>query len=356
MQRQGYRIMRMVFNDDKGDKNIGSTRIFVYNLHHWLSQLGYDVHLNDWTHYSGYDVALFGKNVEVEQIQKARAQNPKLMCGSIHPSDYTKGKRKVIKQSDFFIVGCIEERDYYCRYSNNIFIFLDLERSFNKVKKHEDHEPIVLGYHGNLDHLAQFHPYLKPALEILAKEIPVKLLVVFNKKQLGPWRVGRPAIEIEEVQWELNTIQEQLLRCDIGLVPGLTPISPAEKKVIFSLLKCTRRGIRSYKHDYLLRFKNTTNSGRAFVFHQLGIPVVSDFLTSNFHILADPRCGYLAHSTEGWLFALRDLCRSAEKRQEIAQNAVTEFNRLCNPLEWSGRLYQDIENMWQRFRHISFPK
>lgn len=353
MQRQDYRIMKMVFNDDKGDESIGSTRIFVYNLHHWLSQLGYDVHLNDWTHYSGYDVALFGKNVEVEQIQKARAQNPKLICGCIHPSDITNQKREIMKQSDFFIVGCIEERDYYLRYSNNVFIFLDLERMFKKIKRHEDHEPIVLGYHGNLEHLTQIHPYLKPALEILAKEIPVKLLVVFNKR-LGPWRVGRPAIEIEEVQWELNTIQEQLLRCDIGLVPGLTPISPAEKKVIFSLLKCTRRGIRSYKHDYLLRFKNNTNSGRAFVFHQLGIPVISDFLPSSFHILADPKCGYLAHSKEGWLYALRDLCKSAEKRQKIAQNALAEFQRHYDPLECSRRLYEDVENLWKRL--ILSPK
>lgn len=348
--------MRVVFNDDKGNESIGSTRIFVYNLHHWLSQLGYDVHLNDWINYSDYDVAIFGKNVEAEQIQMARAQNPKLMCGSIHPSDFTSQKRNVMKQSDFFIVGSIEERDYYCRYSNNVFIFLDLERIFNKVKKHEDHEPIVLGYHGNLDHLTQFHPYLRQALEILATEFPVKLLVVFNKKQLGQWRVGRPDIEIEEVQWELDTIQEQLLRCDIGLVPGLTPISPTEKRGIFNFLKCTQRRITSYKHDYLLRFKNTTNSGRAFVFHQLGIPVVSDFLPSNFHILADPRCGYLAHSTEGWLFALRNLCESAEKRQEIAQNALKEFQRLCDPLDWSTRLYQDIENLWKRLRHASSPK
>jgi hypothetical protein len=340
--------MRIVFNDNRGDENLGSTRIFVHNLHYWLSQLGYDVHLNDWTHYTDYDVAIFGKNVEAAQIQEARARNPKLVCGCIHPNDVTSQKKAIMKQSDFFIAGCHEERDYYLRYNKNVFILLDLERMFTRVKKHEDHEPIVLGYHGNLDHLAQFQPYLKPALETLAREIPIKLLVVFNKKQLGPWRVGRPAIEIEEVQWDIETIEEQLLRCDIGLVPGLTPISPAEKRAIFGLLKCLQRRITSYKHDYLLRFKNTSNSGRAYVFHQLGIPVISDFLPSSFHILADPRCGYLAHSTEGWVSALRDLCQSAEKRQKIAQNALAEFQRHCDPLEWSQRLYEDIENLWQR--------
>jgi hypothetical protein len=341
--------MKIVFNDITGIEE-GSSRLHVYNLHHWLSKLGYDVHLNDWNHYSDYDIVCFGKSVKVEEIIKAKAQNPKLICGSINPSDYTSKKRKILKKSDFFIVASITEREYYCQYNKNVFFVPQIERLFNKVKKHEDHEPIVLGYHGNFDHLTQFHPYLKPALEILAKEFRIKLIVVSSRKPLKFWRVGRPDIEIAGVPWTLDTFEEQLLRCDIGLVPGLTPITSREKNLIFKFLKLKQRGITSYTDDYLLRFKNNTNSGRTFVFHQLGIPVVSDYLPTSFHILADPRCGYLAHSTEGWLFALRNLCKSADHRQKIAQNALKEFNRLYDPLEWSKRLYQDIENLWRRFR------
>lgn len=341
--------VNIVFNDN-GPLSAGSTRIWIYNLYYWFSQLGYDIDLNNWDQYYNYDVAIFGKNINAQELQKAKAQNSRIICGCINPSDYTSNLRKNLKLSDFLIVGSILEKDYYCQYSNNTFLFPLIERIFNKVKVHENHDPIVLGYHGNLDHLNHFHPFLKAALEILDKEIPIKLIVVYNKKGLGSWDNERPNIEIEEVQWEIGTIQEQLLRCDIGLVPGLTPINLREKKMILSFLKWTQRKFVSYKHDYLIRFKNTTNSGRSFVFHQLGIPVVSDLLPTSFHILGDPKCGHLAHSTEGWLSALRDLCESAKKRQEMAQNALNEFHRLYDPLEWSKRLYNDIENLWQAFR------
>jgi len=84
----------------------------------------------------------------------------------------------------------------------------------------------------------------------------------------------------------------------------------------------------------------------ATVFHQLGIPVISDFMPTSFHILDNFKCGYLAHSKGGWLSALEKLSKSAELRQEIAQNALKEFNRLYNPLDWSKRLHQDIEKLW----------
>lgn len=339
--------MKIVFND-KNSIETGSTRIFIYNAFHWFSELGYDVSLNDWNNYSKYDVAIFGKNVEPELIVEAKSQNSKLICGLANPSDYSDKKRKLLAESDFFVTGSILERDYYLQYCQNIFIFPLIERIFTKIKKHENHKPIIIGYHGNLAHLNNFPFYIKSALEILDSKVPIKLIVIYDKKGLGLWNRGRPNIEIEEVQWELNTIQEKLLQCDIGIVPGLIPISTRTKGFLFTSLNLFSKSRVSYKNDYLVRFKNTTNAGRAFVFHQLGIPVVSDFLPTNFHILDNYKCGYLAHSTEGWLFALKKLCESAGHRQEIAQNALEEFNRLYNPLEWSERLYSDIKNLWQR--------
>ncbi len=341
--------MKIVFNNNRS-MDIGSTRIHSYNIFHWFSELGYNVALNDWSNYLKYDVVIFGKNVGLERIREAKAQNPKLLCGSTNPSDYSSEKRKILVEANFFIVGSLLERDYYLEYNNNLFVFPLIERIFNKIKKHEDHKPIIIGYHGNLVHLNNFSTSLKSALENLYSEMPIKLIAIYNKKKLGSWNKSRPNIEIGEVQWELETIQEKLLQCDIGVVPGLVPIDKYSKKFIFNILKLTQRGISSYGKDYLIRFKNTTNAGRAFVFHQLGIPVVSDFLPTSFHILADPKCGYLAHSTEGWLFALRNLCKSVDHRQKIAQNALEEFNRLYDPLEWSKRLYRDIENLWHRFQ------
>lgn len=330
--------MKLVLND-KRDKTVGSTRIWIYNLYQWLEELGYNVTLNDWEHYQDYDCAIFGKAEPVEEFKKAKQQNQDLVCGkvqsNIHNQDY-------LKYADFFIVGSIEERDRFYRYSQNAFIIPLVETYFDKVKEHEDHKPIVLGYHGNSVHLTQFTPNIKPALEQLSEEYPIKLVAIYDKT-VGLWNRGRPNIDIEDIQWDINTLQQQLLRCDIGLVPGLVPIYNKEKRVIFDMLNLTRPDDSGYNHDYLLRFKINTNSGRAFVFHQLGIPVVSDFLPSNFHILADPCNGYLAHSTEGWLYALRKLCQSAQKRQQIADSALKAFNRYYNPLDWVERLCEKIK-------------
>ena len=99
--------------------------------------------------------------------------------------------------------------------------------------------------------------------------------------------------------------------------------------------------------DYLLRFKNKSNAGRSFVFHQLHIPVVASFMPSHFHVLGNPECGYLAHSMEGWLDGLRALALSARKRGTVARAAAKEFKRLYNPQVWADTLCQQISELSQ---------
>ena len=97
--------------------------------------------------------------------------------------------------------------------------------------------------------------------------------------------------------------------------------------------------------DFLLRIKCNSNAGRAFVFHQLEIPVVGEFAPSHFHVLGDPRCGFLAHFTADWVDALRVLCASATKRREVAEAASREFKRLYDPLDWARRLVHQIQRL-----------
>lgn len=344
--------MRFLLNDTRGLK-VGSTRIWTHNLLGWLGELGCDASLNDWEHYRDYDVAIFGKSVPLERYRAAKQQNPGLLCGRINPSDRGEENREILKRADFYVVGSIEEQDYYRQYQRNAFIIPLVETCFRKTKVHEDHEPIVLGYHGDLQHLTEFRPFLTSALEQLARETPIKLLVVYNKRgsrwkvwdRGSRWKVGRPKIEIEEVQWELETIEEQLLRCDVGLVPGLVSIGNEEQAQALACLEQVREGSGGRENDYLLRFKCNSNAGRAFVFHQLGIPVVADFVPSNFHILGDPRNGFLAHSTQGWLYALEELCSSVEMRREMADRAAEAFRRLYDPMVWCGRFCEDLARL-----------
>ena len=62
-----------------------------------------------------------------------------------------------------------------------------------------------------------------------------------------------------------------------------------------------------YSTDFAMRMKNKSNAGRSFVFHQLGIPVISDITPSNLHILGDPDCGYVAFNKNSWKKAIEAL-------------------------------------------------
>ena len=99
-----------------------------------------------------------------------------------------------------------------------------------------------------------------------------------------------------------------------------------------------------YNTDYVTRFKNKSNAGRNFVFHQLGIPVIADLTPSSLHFLGSPECGFVAQNANSWYKALLTL-RDKNKRQQIADNAKIEFDRLYNPTSWARHLYNKIEEI-----------
>lgn len=331
---------------DHGSKELGSTRIWVYNLIDWFTKIGIKCQLNNYENLDRNDVIIIGKNFNDNELYKIKLKHRQII-GIINPSDKNKKSKKYLDITDFTIVGSFEEKLYYDNFKKNNFVFPLIEK-YNAFKQHKDNKIIVFGYHGNKQHLEEFFPHLTRALEIFARERDIKLKVIYNIKNLGAWVKGKPKIDIEFVQFQLDTFQDELLECDIGLVPGLVHVNLNMKKIFFYLSKIFNFSYTGNSNDYLIRFKNTTNAGRAFVFHQLGIPVVSDLIPSNFHILANPDCGYLAHNTESWIYAFRELSSSAKYRQEIAINAKNEFNRLYNPIFWAKKLYNNIENLYKK--------
>lgn len=335
--------MKILFVGDENQK-WGSTRLHIYNLASWLKELGHNVYINNLNNTS-YDVIVLGKEVKLERLKQIKNTYKSSLIAKVNPSDANKEEIECIKLSDFLIVGCIPERDYYLKYKSTILIVPQIENIFTKKKKHVPSDKITIGYHGNLHHLEQLNPNIKPALERLALKYPIKLLAIYDINSLGKWEIGRPNIDIHDVQWDLKTIEEELLKCDIGIVPGLYPIMPGIKKFIFKIIDLLTQTHDGLESDYLTRYKNTTNSGREFVFHQLGIPVVSDFIPTGFHILGTPENGYLAYSEEGWYQALYELCESFELRQSIADNATREFERLYNPINWVKSEFGKIEKL-----------
>lgn len=337
---------------NRTSRSVGSSRIWVYDLCEYLEQIGHRATVRGEPEGGDYDVVILGKGAFSPDIaREARELNPRAPIGWINASISPKEDRASVKARlsdvDFIIVGSIEERDSLLRYKDTIYIVPLVERMYTQRKTHTDHEPIVLGYHGNAIHLTELYPHATEAIEQLAREIPIRLLAIHAPAPDWEWTAGRPDIEIEQVNWDLETVEEHLLRCDIGIVPGVTPISENERHAVFEMLEHTRSpdAISGYDTDYLLRFKNKCNAGRSFVFHQLHIPVVAAFMPSHFHILANPECGFLAHSTEGWLDGLRALARSAVTRTRVADAAAEEFARQYDPIVWTRRLCAQLSEL-----------
>ena len=331
--------MRIVINDSK-DPKWGSTRIWRDWLSLSLRKNRVDVTVNEWEQYEVFDVAIFGKGIETRLINKCLQANPSIVIGLIQPDDTKEKHKKNLKLADFFVVGSIEERDYYLKYCSRVFIIPLVELIEVKPKKHIQNEQLVVGYHGNRVHLESTTRNVNKALEAISRDRNIELRAFYNIEEVGRW-INTPNISVKHIQWSYPHVWQDLAKCDVGIVPASASLSKVAKFVE----RFPGFWKRSRSNEYYKKYKITSNAGRCFVFHQLGIPVIAGFVPSNFHILADPECGYLADSFEGWYTALSELADSAELRQLIADNAYKEFIRLYDPATWSLKLITAIKNM-----------
>lgn len=299
---------------------------------------------------SGYDIYILSKYSSLSDLKTIKKINigKKIFCGIIHPSDLTFSGRQLIKYSDFAIVGSIEEKDYYKKYMNNVFRFPQIEDISPITKRHTQKNFINIGYHGNLEHLEEMSSATTKALERISEKYQIQLTVIYDKN-LGRWKNGRPNIKIKEIDWSFETLNKEISKFDIGIMPCTNNFfldKPHENMNFFSkLVKRFTGGKNKRLNDYIIRFKVTSNSGRAFIFHQLNIPVIGDFWPSNFEILGTPDCGYLAHSEENWYSSLESLIKSSNLRNRLAKNAKKEFIKRYNPIIWSKNLIEEISNL-----------
>ncbi len=333
--------MKIVFNTRRRAQ-YSTRRLFFDGLARDMAALGAQVALDDWDHYERYDVAIFMSSDLAGA--GARRANPRLAIGIVHASDNSPQLLHETRQADFILAGSIEERDYYLRHNPTIFLVHHIEEDWLAWKQHEDRQAVVLGYHGNRYHLEQCYPHVGRALEALAKELPIQLRAIYDIRGLGPWRVGRPNVPIVDVQWQLGTLAQELLATDIGIMPSCAPITDStRRRVIRTLLGTASRHFGAYENDWLVRYKNCTNAGRAFVFMQLGIPVVADMTPEACQVLQYGRTGFVALSAEGWYDALRRLAHSAALRTRIAEEAKRLFDGYFNRREIARRLLDELQ-------------
>ena len=338
-----------IFFLKRGKANLGSNRIYIENLSQYFSQIGIETVVSE-NILPDFDYYILSKYSKFEDLNKIRQINDKkrVICGIIHPSDLNHAGIQMLKSVDFAIVGSIEERDYYLRYKKNIFRFPQIEKIETIKRKHTKKNKIVISYHGNLEHLEEMSSATTQALERIHEKYNIELQVIYDKS-LGTWRRGRPNIKVAEIDWTLDNVINYISKSDIGIVPCTNnffldaPINYANPFSLF--IKFFTGGKNRRLNDYILRFKSTSNAGRSFIFHQLGIPVIADFWPSNFEILGAKDCGYLAHSENAWYNSLEKLICSEDLRNEISLNAQLLFEKNYKANDWAKKLISNIKSI-----------
>ena len=339
--------MKILFLDDR-PMHVGSKRVFIYNMYDTLKSLHYNVKLNEPIDDS-FNIIILGKHLlhECKNIRK----NIKHECllGIVNPpnDDRMLAFKNIL---DFYISGSIEERDSLLKYNNNCIYYPLIETWFKKFKVHQEKDELVIGYHGNHEHLKSFIPNINWALEEFSKITKIKLKIIAGNHNGSneKWLIGKPNIEIEQVFWNQNTIENELLDCDIGIVPNIVNLDKYTSDYIISYLDSKKK--EGYKSDYILRFKNKSNIGRALVFMQLGIPIIADFTPCHFDIIKMNETGYLAFSKEGWLDALIRL-KNANTRKLISTNALEKINIEYNIKLHATRVYCELEIFLKNLRN-----
>ncbi len=290
-----------------------------------LKNSGNSVTRNDWVNYSNYDFVIF--TAPDSKIKEAKMANPKIICGLFDPKLTLSRQINEAKASDFLIVSSLEQREAFLKYNKNIFIYYMFPDIPEIKKEHLKKDKIIIGYHGNKQHLDAMSDASK-ALDILAKDHDIEFWAIYNFQKLGKWRMNAPKVcPIRYIQWSQETFTDDLSRCDIGIAPAAIPAPKLFARPLFSFLY---NPIAYNKNDYLQRFKMSNNPGRIYVFSQLHVPVVADFTPSACEIIKDNYSGMLVGSKEGWVEALKKLIKDAELRNTISSNLNKYIDENCS--------------------------
>lgn len=299
------------------------------------------------------DVALlFGAEFDVLEL---RRQYARTLLGHLEPRA---AQGNVTALYDFVVVNSIEAANYFSMPGQSIFIYPTFPiMPPAEVNSSNDCSTGVLriGYHGNKIHLAAMYPRITDALNRLRGGIDIELWAMYNIRELGRWNEdGLSQIKVNHIQYDPENYAKYISKVDIGIVPQLIPVR--ESKFIRWLMG-SRRSIFNERHDnFFLRFKETTNNGRAFVFAQYEIPVVADMTPSSCALFGENEYGYVAHSTSQWYNTLEALARDANLRKRMGLAIKKRYEALASPDEVNYRFAQFLSANIKKKNNSSAPR
>tara|TARA_Y100000739_G_C20569992_1_gene447250 strand:- start:480 stop:1523 length:1044 start_codon:yes stop_codon:yes gene_type:complete len=314
--------------------NIGSDRVFIKTFSKFLSSCkNCIVEITDEiTDKKDCDVAIFKKGYSLRKLKSIVDKNPNFKIGIINPSDKKNEKIK-LKLANFAIVGSVEEKAYYSKYLK-CFIYPLIEDISPKLIRNYDFRPEkVVCYHGNKQHLDFLNINIERALLKLVKN-GYEFKAIYNFKELG--KCNKRFIT-KHIQWDKDNFLEEIADSSVGICPYTHYTGFIRNAIAKSIISK-----KEISNDYLLQFKNTSNASRAFVFHQLKIPVVAEIGGSHHHILGDETAGYLCYSENSWYESIKSLCNDKNLNKSVAEKAYFLMNKLYDPLNWSQRFLNDL--------------
>lgn len=329
--------MNISFLTFNPNEKTASYRMWVKDLSKTLNLLGHNT--NIFTEFNEID-----KNTDCiilcksayKAVDSVKSIFPECIIGAINiDKDY------VNSNISFVIVGSVEEYASMGKYKN-VFIYPLIERKFLSApdKKHNnENELFKICFHGNYPHLFKFEPFLKNAIEIFDKEVKKVSLEVITGNPEFPWEVGKPDVEVNMHDYDENFI-DIVQSCDIGIVPNVSDIRVIAPGI--ESVSSIHHGL--YNTDYFLRMKNKTNAGRAYVFYQLGIPVIHDLSPSSFELLVKTGYNICAHDSDSYLKEMKRLF-DYDFRNEVANKNKKVMQEYYNPQEHARILIDKIKSL-----------
>jgi hypothetical protein len=318
--------------------NTGSYRIWVNDLSKTLNELpnieSKIVYFNLNEIDGDADVIIFCKSA-YKLIKKFKKKEKHTLIGAINVScDYYD------ENIDFVICGSPEEYVSLSSYKN-VFIYPLIERKYQnlKIKEHFEKDTFDVCFHGHYPHLFKFEPFIKNALEYYNNHYKkVKIKVITGNKDF-PWKTGKPNVEVEMYDYNdefVNIVQS----CDIGIVPNVSDL----RLFVKDLQGITSVDYGLYNTDYFIRMKNKTNAGRAYVFYQLGLPVIHDLSPSSFELMCKTGYNICAHDEKSYLREFLKLSNH-KFRNKVSKENLRIFNENYNPHIHAKKMLSQIRRI-----------
>lgn len=329
--------MKIDFICSNQNVSIGSYRIWVHDLVHELKSLNIDAQVfSSISQIRNDSIIILSKG-----DYNLRAQiNEKRCVGAINISSDCK------VNFDFVIVGSIEEKKSLESHYENVVIINLIEKMYENetLKVHKASDSTIIGFHGSFTHLSKMRYGFSSAInQLIDKGHKIEIVCLTDEmpsfQMLKMLNINSNILK--SYRWSQDSAKSIIQTFDIGIVQNTTDLMQVHPE----LKKLTSLEAGLYNTDYSLRFKNKSNPGRAFVFFQLGIPVIADLTPSNIPMFYDESCGYIATCSKTWEKSIIKLMDS-NHRNMIAKNAYERFKLLYSFKDDAKRLVDFLKRTY----------